>query len=227
MTGRWAVTIGGVIGAVVLAGCAATGPAPGGDTVTVPDLVGRDAVTVDKLVAGAGLVAVVEREPAGQHSPGTVVRLDPAPGTAVARGTTITVVVAGPAGTTVDDIVAADRTTFVGAGVTADGTTVIAIGPGADEQAALARLAPALAGKPHTVRRCGTSWTDLSRIVTEVTARDDLKGTQGFGIAIEPALCAVTVTGDIPPATAEALRKRYGDAIVVTPGAPAARLPRR
>ena len=85
-----------VIGTVVLAGCAATGAAPTGDTTTVPELVGSDAAIVDKVAARAGVVAVVEHEAAEQHKPGTVVRVDPAPGTAVARGSTVTVVVAGP-----------------------------------------------------------------------------------------------------------------------------------
>ncbi|MEU7903465.1 PASTA domain-containing protein [Actinoplanes sp. NPDC049118] len=227
MANRWAVMISGVVGAVVLAGCAATGAAPAGDTTTVPELVGNDAAVVDKVAASAGVVAVVEREAPGQHKPGTVVRVEPAPGTAVARGSTVTVVVAGPAGGTVDEIVAADRRTFVGVGIDKDGTTIIAIGPDADEQAALDQVRPALAGRKHEVRRCTAPWADLSRIVTEVTRREDLKAGQGFGIAVDPALCAVKVTGDIPAEAVQALREQYKDTIVVEPGAPAARLPRR
>jgi hypothetical protein len=227
MAGRWAVMICGLVGTVVLAGCAATGAVPADDTTTVPDLVGTDAAVVDKVAASAGVVAVVERETSGRHKPGTVVRVDPAPGTAVGRGSPVTVVVAGPAGTTVDEIVAADRATFVGVGIDRDGTTIIAIGPDADERAALDQVRPALAGRKHTVRRCAAPWTELSRIVTEVTARDDLKAGKGFGIAVDPALCAVKVTGDIPAGAAQALRDRYRDSIVVEPGAPAARLPRR
>lgn len=231
MAGRWAMVICGVVGTVVLAGCAAPGVAPAGapagDTTTVPELVGNDVAVVDKVAASAGVVAVVEREAPGQHKPGTVVRVDPAPGTAVARGSTVTVVVAGPAGTTVDEIVAADRRTFVGVGVDKDGTTIIAIAPDADEQAASDQVRTALAGRKHTVRRCTASWADLSRIATEVTQRDDLRTGQGFGVAVDPALCAVKVTGDIPAAAAQALRDQYKDTIVVEPGAPAARLPRR
>ena len=227
MAGRWAVMISGVVSTVVLAGCAATGAAPAGDTTTVPELDGKDAAIVDKVAASAGVVAVMEREAAGQHRPGTVVRVDPAPGTAVARGSTVTVVVAGPSGGTVDEIVAADRRTFVGIGIGEDDTTIIAIGPDADEQAALDQVRPALAGRKHKVRRCAASWADLSRIVTEVTQRDDLKSGQGFGIAVDPALCAVKVTGDIPAGAVQALRDQYKDTIVVEPGAPAARLPRR
>lgn len=225
MAGRWAVMVSGLIGAVVLAGCAAPSTAPAGDTTTVPDLVGSDVTAIDKLAARAGVVAVVEHGAAGR-APGTVVRVDPAPGTAVVRGSTVTVVVAGPTGGTVDDIVAADRRTFVGVGPDRDGTTIVAIGPEADEQAARDRVRPALAGRQFQVRRCAAPWTGLSRIVTEVTSRDDLRAGRGFGVTVDPARCAVVVTGAVPAGTAQALREQYRDSIVVEPGAPAARLPR-
>lgn len=49
MAARWATMTSGMIGAVVLAGCAA----PAG-TTTVPEPVGTDAAVVDKVAAGVG-----------------------------------------------------------------------------------------------------------------------------------------------------------------------------
>lgn len=134
----------GTLGCVLLAACAApdgdgdvSPPAAGrpvdaaaGPTVTVPDLLGRDATTIDKTVSEAGVVLITEHIAAATEKSGTIVKVDPAAGTPVPLGSTITVAVAGPAGATLDDLVAADRRTFVGLGVDPDGTLVPGGGPG-------------------------------------------------------------------------------------------------
>jgi hypothetical protein len=226
MRDRWTRALGGVVGVLLLAACAA--PADADDTgapatTTVPELVGHDAVTVDKVAAGAGVVPIVETVADGKHRAGTVIRVDPAAGTAVPVGSTITVAVAGAPGTTADEIVAGDRRTFVGLGVDSDGTLVIALAAGADRAAAERRIRPALAGKSYRVRLCATSWTELSRVIAEVSRRDDMRGSKGYSIAVEPAVCAVQMTGDIPADVAASLRSAYGDKISVTPGPPAVR----
>jgi PASTA domain len=194
-------------------------------TAIVPHLVGRDAAMIDKLAAAAGVVPMIEYERSAASRPGTVVRVEPPPGSAIPIGTTITVAVAGTPGT-LDELIAADRRSFVGLGADPDGTLVVAVAAGADADAALRRIEPALAGRKHRVVRCATSWAELSRLAVKVSRRNDLRRTPGYAIAVDPAACAVRVQGDIPADVAAALRAEYAAAVAVEPGAPGQRLPR-
>jgi len=193
-------------------------------TTVVPDLVGRDLATIDKLAAAAGVVPVVEHQPGAAGVPGTVVRVEPPAGTAIALGATITVAVAGAAGGTLDDLVAADRHSFVGLSADPDGTLVIAVATGADTDAALRRIEPALGGREHRLVRCDTTWAELSRVSVEIARRDDLRAAAtGYAIAIDAGACAVRVQGDIPAGVVTALRAEYAGAVLVVPGSPARR----
>jgi beta-lactam-binding protein with PASTA domain len=62
---------------------------------TVPDLVGRHVLLVDELAGDAGVVAVLSYRPRARQAPGTVVAVHPAAGSAVGRGSTVQVAVAG------------------------------------------------------------------------------------------------------------------------------------
>ena len=225
------------IGTMVLAACAArTGDggdrqhagdagagALAGPTVVVPNLVGGDATTVDKSAVSAGLVPIVEYVAGGTKPAGTVVRVDPAPGTVVPVGSTITVEVSGAPGMTVDELVAADRRNFVGLGVDPDGTLVVAVAPGVDANAAVRRIEPVLAGRKYRVKQCSTSWAELSRISIELTRRDDVRKSTGFTVVLDPAACAVRVEGDIAPDVATAVREAYPGTVIVASGPPASR----
>nr|WP_232292100.1 PASTA domain-containing protein [Frankia sp. QA3] len=68
------------------------------DTVAVPDLHGRPEGEADRTLTDLGLT-VVQHPRAGGDPPGTVVGQTPAPGGVVARGSTVTLVVARPAAT--------------------------------------------------------------------------------------------------------------------------------
>lgn len=142
-------------------------------TTIVPDLVGGDAAAVDKSAASARVVPIVEHVAGGTDLAGTVVRVDPAPGTAVPLGSTITVGVAGAPGKTLDDLVAADRCTFVGLGVDPDGTLIVAVAACVAADAAVRRIQPARAGREDRVKQCDTSWAELSHVATDLSRRDD------------------------------------------------------
>jgi hypothetical protein len=98
--------------AALLAACAAPAPRRGGHPAraaaarttgtTVPDLLGRDVVLVDKLAAEAGVVAILSYRPQARQAPGTVVAVHPAGGSAVVRGSTVQVSVAGRPGPSLD-----------------------------------------------------------------------------------------------------------------------------
>jgi hypothetical protein len=193
--------------------------APAGSTV--PDLIGRDVVLVDKLAADAGLVAILSYRPQARQAPGTVVAVHPAPGSAVGRGSTIQVSVAGKPGTGLDDRIAADRRRFVGLGVDPDGTLVVAVAAGVDPAAAVAAIRPALAGRKHRVVSCDTTFAELESIRAGVSAA--LLRSSGFAVRVDPVTCAVRVEGDIPAEVAAELTDRYGRSVVVVRGEPARR----
>ena len=71
-------------------------PVPAG--VTLPDLTGMDQAGATTKLGDLGLNAEVSFGPAGTV-PQIVLSQDPAPGTEVAVGDTVTLVVAGPTGT--------------------------------------------------------------------------------------------------------------------------------
>ncbi|GIF66150.1 hypothetical protein Ais01nite_41850 [Asanoa ishikariensis] len=187
-------------------------------TQTVPDLIGQDAAAVDKLAAQAGVVPMISYDPGATGQLGTVVRVDPPPGTAVALGDTIEVAVAGKPGGTLDELVAADRRNFVGLTADPDGTFVIGVIAGPAGTAALRRLEPALAGRKHRVVRCTTTWAELSRLAVEIGQRADLRASKAYAVTVEPAECAVLVEGDITDAVMTALRAAYADRVVVKQG---------
>jgi PASTA domain len=194
-------------------------------TVTVPDLNGLDAAGIAKTAARAGVVAIFDYDATATGPAGTVVRMDPAAGTAVPLGSTVNVTLAGAPAGTLDDLVAADQRTFVGLGVDPDGTLVVAVKDGVDVDAALRRIEPALAGRRHRVVRCAASSADLSRIAIELTRRDDLRAG-GFVVVPDPAVCAVRVQGDIAPGVSAELKAAYGEAVLVENTGPAQRAPR-
>lgn len=236
--GRSPALILAALGVVLLTACAA--PVPPGEpaadaepaaglappAATVPDLVGRESAMIDKAAAAAQLVPLIEHVPCAAQSAGTVLGVTPAPGTQVPVGSTITVTVAGAPGDSLDDLIAADRRHFVGLGADPDGTLVVAVTEGSAATAALQRIAPALAGRKHRVVRCATSWAQLARVAVEVAGRADVRTSAGLVITVDPAACAVRVTGDIPATTVAALEATYASAVVVEPGEPARRAPR-
>ncbi len=216
--------------AVLLTACAAPGAdseetapddrlaAGTSTTQTVPDLIGQDAASVDKLAAQAGVVPMISYDPGAAGQLGTVVRVDPPPGTAVALGDTIQVAVAGKPGGTLDELVAADRRHFVGLSADPDGTFVVAVIAGPDGNAALRRIEPALAGRKHRVVRCATTWAELSRLAVEIGQRADLRASKAYAVTVEPGACGVLVEGDIDDDVVTALRAAYTDRIVVKQG---------
>ncbi|GAA0795234.1 PASTA domain-containing protein [Spirilliplanes yamanashiensis] len=210
--------------ALLLAGCSAAPlppsvAAPSSAPVVVPDLVGLDPALVDKTVAAAGVVAILDHVADSLISPGTVVGVVPPPGTAVPLGSTVTVQIAGDPGGSLEELAAADRGDIVGVTADPDGTLVVAAVVGRP----LSAVRPALEGRAYRVVRCANSYAVLGRVAAEVSRRADLvSSSAGFSVAIDPAACAVRVGGDVPRAVAEALRAQYGADVVVAPG-PAAR----
>ena len=211
--------------ALLLSACsAAPAPSPAAAPasaagVVVPDLVGLDPALVDKTVASAGVVAVLDYVADSLISPGTVVGVFPPPGTAVPLGSTVTVQVAGDPGGSLEALAASDRGDIVGIGADPDGTLVVAAVVGGS----LSAVRPALAGQRYRVVRCSNSYAVLGRVAAEISRRGDLvSSSAGFAVAIDASACAVRVGGDVPEQVAAALRAQYGAAVVVVPG-PAAR----
>lgn len=69
----------------------------GPETVTVPDVVGQDVKQAKKTIADAGFYYAVSRTPSRQQPKGKVIKTDPAAGTEVQPGSTISIVVSsGP-----------------------------------------------------------------------------------------------------------------------------------
>src|SRR5690349_6680685 len=148
-----------LLGPVILLATAVRRPRRRSDRVdtaasTVPDLIGRDVARVDKLAGDAGVVPILSYRPRARQAPGTVVAVHPAAGSAVRRGSTIQVSVAGRPTADLDGRVAADRRRFVGLGADPDGTVVVAVAAGVDPAAAVSAIRPALAGRKHRVVAC-------------------------------------------------------------------------
>jgi hypothetical protein len=207
-----------LLGPVILLATAARRPRRGGDRVdtaaaTVPDLVGRDVARVDKLAGDAGVVAILSYRPRARQAPGTVVAVHPSAGSAVWRGSTIQVSVAGRPAADLDGRIAADRRRFVGLGADPDGTVVVAVAAGVDPEVAVSAIRPALAGRKHRVVACPTTFAELESVRAGVSA--DLLRTAGYTLRVDPVAGAVRVEGDIPADVAAALTDRYGRAVVV------------
>ncbi|MFI7540353.1 PASTA domain-containing protein [Actinoplanes sp. NPDC049599] len=183
---------------------------------TVPDLVGRHVLLVDKLAGDAGVVAVLSYRPRARQAPGTVVAVHPAAGAVVGRGSTIQVSVAGRPGTDLDDRIAADRRRFVGLGTDPDGTLVVVVAAGVNPDAAVAAIRPALAGRKHRVVTCDTSFAELESVRAGVSAV--LLQAAGYTLRVDPAACAVRVEGDVTAEVAAALTERYGRAVQLARG---------
>ena len=183
---------------------------------TVPDLVGRHVLLVDKLAGDAGVVAVLSYRPRARQAPGTVVAVHPSAGSTVGRGSTIQVSVAGRPGTDLDDRIAADRRRFVGLGTDPDGTLVVVVAAGVNPDAAVAAIRPALAGRKHRVVTCDTSFAELESVRAGVSAV--LLQAAGYSLRVDPAACAVRVEGDVPAEVAATLTERYGRAVQVARG---------
>ena len=196
-------------------------PAAGAATATVPDLIGRHVLLIDKLAGDAGVVAILSYRPRARQSPGTVVAVHPAAGSTVGRGSTIQVSVAGRPGTDLDDRIAADRRRFVGLGADPDGTLVVVVAAGVNPDAAVSAIRPALAGRKHRVVTCDTSYAELESIRAGASAV--LLEAAGYSLRVDPAAGAVRVEGDVPPEVAAALTERYGRAVLVDRRKPARR----
>jgi hypothetical protein len=189
-------------------------PDPAG--TSVPDLVGRHVLLVDKLAGDAGVVAILSYRPRARQAPGTVVAVHPAAGSVVGRGSTVQVSVAGRPGADLDDRIAADRRRFVGLGTDPDGTLVVVVAAGVNPDAAVSAIRPALVGRKHRVVTCDTSFAELESVRAGVSAV--LLQASGYTLRVDPAACAVRVEGDIPPEVAATLTERYGRAVLVTRG---------
>ena len=180
---------------------------------TVPDLVGRHVLLVDKLAEDAGVVAILSYRPRARQAPGTVVAVHPAAGAVVGRGSTVQVSVAGRPGTDLDDRIAADRRRFVGLSTDPDGTLVVVVAAGVNPDAAVSAIRPALAGRKHRVVTCNTTFAELESVRAGVSAA--LLQAAGYTLRVDPGACAVRVEGDIPPEVAARLTERYGRAVMV------------
>jgi hypothetical protein len=188
---------------------------------TVPDLLGHNVALVDGLADAAGVVAVLSYRPQARQAPGTVVAMHPAAGSAVPRGSSVQVSVAGRPGTELGDRIAADRRRFVGLGADPDGTVVVAVAAGVNPDRAVSAIRPALAGRKHRVVACNTTFAELESVRAGVTAT--VLRASGITVRVDPVACTVRVSGDVPAEVAAALTESYGRAVVVERGKPARR----
>jgi serine/threonine-protein kinase len=62
--------------------------------VAVPDVVGRDSDAAERLIESEGLQTTIEQQESADQAPGTVLAQDPAAGTQLAKGATVTLTVA-------------------------------------------------------------------------------------------------------------------------------------
>jgi hypothetical protein len=199
----------------------ATTSTAGRPGTTVPDLIGRHVLLVDKLAGDAGVVPILSYRPRARQAPGTVVAVHPAAGSAVGRGSTIQVAVAGRPGTDLGGRIAADRRRFIGLGADPDGTLVVVVAAGVNPEAAVAAIRPALAGRKHRVVTADTTFAELESVRAGVSAV--LLRASGYTLQVDAAACAVRVEGDIPPEVAATLTERYGRAVVVDSARPTRR----
>jgi len=203
------------------AGRPGTKVAAGRADTTVPDLIGRHVLLVDQLAGDAGVVPVLSYRPRARQTPGTVVAVHPAAGSAVGRGSTIQVAVAGRPGTDLGGRIAADRRRFIGLSTDPDGTLVVVVAAGVNPDAAVAAIRPALAGRKHRVVTGDTTFAELESVRAGVSAV--LLRASGYTLHVDAAACAVRVEGDVPPEVAAMLTERYGRAIAVDGARPARR----
>ncbi|WP_433825637.1 hypothetical protein ACQP2E_26425 [Actinoplanes sp. CA-015351] len=146
---------------------------------------------------------------------------DPVPASAQASAGTDPKTAMNTDGDPLSQRITADTARFVGLTAGSDGALVIALTAGTDPGKAVADLAAELGGRKHRVVTCDTTRPELERVRAEVAAGDI--GASGYGIVIDPAICAVRLDGDIPPAIAEQLSDRYGTLIRITVGPPGSR----
>jgi len=80
--------------------------APAPDTVPVPDVAGLSAADGQAAIEAAGLVAATEEQPSAEIEAGLVIETNPAAGTEVGLGSTVTMIVStGPSTVPVPDVV--------------------------------------------------------------------------------------------------------------------------
>ncbi len=116
------IVLGGMILAIVIvvAALALTSGGDGGGSVSVPDVSGQTVEDATAALTGAGLETQLESVDDPDAEPGTVIDTDPAAGTEVERGSTVTLRVGGGSNVEVPDVIglreAAARRTLEGAG---------------------------------------------------------------------------------------------------------------
>jgi hypothetical protein len=151
---------------------------------------------------------------------GTVVNTEPAGGSLVELGATVTVYIAGPPGATLAEYVDAHRETFTGLGVDGNGVLVIGVVHTADLTREMGELTKLAAGKAFRLQTCARSWVELTKVQIELSKRPFLPGAdrRAFATAIDPLACAVRLTADLTDAEVAELTSRYSGSLVIQKG---------
>ncbi|HEX2051918.1 MAG TPA: PASTA domain-containing protein [Actinomycetota bacterium] len=231
--GRVAAAIAAI---ALLAACASARPGDGrrreGDgRVVVPDVAGLPEAEAVKALAGAGLVAAIERS--GRAPTGVAAETEPPPGARVPAGTVVDVIVGRPAvdrpapeGDARFDalarIVDEHPDAFVGLYVER-GSPVVVLGPDAEEEPWLPRLRAAAGRAALRVERCARSRRALEAVQAQVGTRSWATGPVAFASYVDASTCSVRVVGDLSDADARSLTERFGSRVTIDRSGRAAR----
>jgi hypothetical protein len=188
--------------------------------VLVPQLMNTPVAEVDRAMAKVGLVPILRYEPAIITDKGAVAGVDPAPGTRLALGSTITVTIAGDHGPGLADYIDAHREAFIGLGADTGGVLVIAIYSGSDLTKMLSKVTGLAEGKTYRVQPCAHSWADLQRVQLDLGRREFSADAPSlsFATAIDPLACAVRLTADLPDSVIATLTAKYQGTLVIQKG---------
>lgn len=237
-----AVCAAGVLAIGALSACAEPGtvggppakPPPGEATPTgvptteVPEVGGLSLRAAQARLAEAKLAAVVRYVAEGPA--GAVVYSEPRPGARAAAGDTVVLVVAGkpatiagfdgrPGAQALATLAKERPDVFVGAGYAGGDPAlpfVVAVNPGVEVHLWQARIAAAAGDERFEVKQCAHALADLRRVQTEVTGSDLLRSGPPFGVALEPARCAVVVSGGFGADLRRQIAQKWGSAVAVT-----------
>jgi hypothetical protein len=209
------------------AGSAATAT---GSAVAVPDIAGRSAADVSKVMDSIGLVAVLRTDPASGPA-GVASSTDPSAGTILPVGSVVIVTVGGPAAgwppTSAERagapnllglLVQRRPDAFVGLGFDDQPDPIVVFNPGVDVESWRARLDEAAEGAPYRVRMCPRTGLELAQVKAVVsTWRWEARPADGaFAVVIDPATCSVRVSGDwFTDGDVRRLGERFGEAVSV------------
>lgn len=202
-------------------------PAP--QPAVVPDVTGEDVAAARTLLMHAKLVPVVRYAPEILVNAGSVMLSMPKAGVSTAAGDVVVLVVAGEPNTASDsgtpgaqalrDLTAAREEIFVGVGYAdndARKALVVALAPGVDPSVWQDRLTAAAGSQKFTVRQCGHTLAELRQIQAGLLS-DGAHDTP-IAASVRPAECAVHIVANLPADEIDALKERYGTAVVVQTG---------